>query len=138
MSDEAQARRRYEKGIDRHKHVGTTDQPEIVYVDGVPKYALGKCPRAVPDALKDELLNEAIPVANGDRELDFPKRLHVVHEGTIYRVETSSAGKSYHAFPYAGKLGKALVAELGEMAARKDCRKEFDKWVARYIRLHGK
>ena len=130
--------REYEKGADRWKHVGTTDEPEIEYISGIPKYALGKCPRAVPDALKTELLNEAIPAANGDRELDFPKRLHVVHEGAIYRAETTSAGKSYHAFPYAGKLGKALVDKLGTMADRKGCRKEFDKWVAKHIKLHGK
>jgi len=138
MSEETTPRRKYEKGVDRYKHVGTADFPEVVYENDVPKYALGKCPRAVPDALKMELLDEAIPAANGDRELDFPKRLHVVHEGAIYRAETSSAGQSYHAFPYAGKLGKALVAELAEMADRKGCRKKFDNWVAKHIKLHGK
>ena len=137
-AQKAEPQREYEKGIDRHKHVGSTDQPEIAYEKGIPKYALGKCPRAVPDALKAELLNEAIPAPNGDRNLDFPKRLHVVHEGAIYRAETSSAGKSYHAFPYAGKLGKALLAELGKMADRKGCRKEFDQWVAKHIEPHGK
>ncbi|MFL5900695.1 MAG: hypothetical protein ACJ75S_05800 [Solirubrobacterales bacterium] len=128
----------YEKGVDRHKHVGTSDYPEIIYRDGLPKYAIGKCPRGVPDAVKAALLNEAIPAANGDRELDFPKRLHVVHEGAVYRAETTTAGQSYHAFPYAGKLGKGLVTDLAAMADRKGCRGEFDKWVAKYIKLHGK
>lgn len=133
-----EARREYEKGAERFKHVGTTDQPEIVYTDGIPKHARGKCPRNIPEALKVDLLNEAIPAANGDRELNFPKRLHVVYEGAIYRAETSTAGKSYHAFPYAGKLGKSVVAQLEAMADRKGCRIEFDKWVAKYITLHGK
>lgn len=130
--------RQYEKGVDRAKHIGSMDEPEIVFVHGVPKHAMGKCPRGIPDALKVELLNEALPAANGDRDVNYPKRLHVVHEGAIYRAETTTAGRSYHAFPYAGKLGKALVADLGAMADRKACRKEFDKWVAKYITLHGK
>lgn len=135
---ETQPFRKYEKGADRKKHVGTSNVPIIEHVNGVPKHAVGKCPRAVPEVLKAELLNEAIPAANGDRELDFPKRLHVVHEGAIYRAETTSAGKSYHAFPYAGKMGKMLVIELAKMADRKGCRKEFDNWVAKHIKLHGK
>ncbi len=112
--------------------------PEIVYESGLPKYAIGKCPRAIPDAIKTQLLQEAIPASNGDREMGWPKRLHVVHEGAIYRAETTDAGRSYHAFPYAGKLGKSLVDELSQMADRKVCRKEFDKWVAKYIKLQGK
>jgi hypothetical protein len=138
MTEKATPKRQYEKGVDRWKHVGNSDVPEIAYVNNVPKYAIGKCPRNVPDAAKVDLLNEAIPAANGDREIDFPKRLYVVHEGAIYRAETTTAGKSYHAFPYAGKLGKALTAKLQAMADRKGCRKEFDKWVAKHIKLHGK
>ncbi len=130
--------RAYEKGSERYKHVGTADEPEIVFMNGVPKHALGKCPKAVPDEIKTQLLGEALPAANGDREQSYPRRLHVVHAGAIYRAETTTAGKSYHAFPYAGKLGKALIAELGEMADRKQCRAAFDKWLAKYITPHGK
>jgi len=117
--------------------VGATDKPEIVFRNDIPRYAIGKCPRTIPDDLKAELLNEAIPAPNGDREIDFPKRLHVVHNGAIYRAETSSAGVSYHAFPYTGKLGRKLVAELRRMADFKGCRKEFDEWVTKYIEVHG-
>lgn len=130
--------REYEKGAERFKHAGKTDFPEIVFINGVPKHALGKCPKGISEEMKTQLLNEAFPYANGDREQSYPKRLHVVHEGAIYRAETSTGGKSYHAFPYAGKLGKALIAELGEMADKKHCRAEFDKWVAKYIMPHGK
>lgn len=138
VNEETQLKREYEKGVDRRKHIGSTDVPEIEFVNGVPKYAIGKCPRGIPEALKLALLEEAVPAANGDRELAFPRRLHVVHEGAIYRAETTSAGKSYHAFPYAGKLGKGLVAELTAMADRKGCRREFDKWVAKHIKPHGR
>jgi len=130
--------RTYEKGVDRFKHVGAGPLPEIHFVNGSPRHQLGKCPRGIPDELKTALLNEAISGDNGDRDIDFPKRLHVVHEGCIYRAETTTWGVSYHAFPYAGKLGKGLVTQLGAMADKKGCRKEFDNWVAKYIELHGK
>lgn len=130
--------RAYEKGVDRFKHVGSKDVPEITFVNHSPKHRLGLCPRGVSHELKIRLLNEAIPDHNGDRDLAFPKRLHVVHEGTIYRAETTNYGKSYHAFPYAGKLGKGIVAALATMADAKECRREFDKWLDMHIELHGK
>lgn len=130
--------RAYEKGSERYKHVGDKDVPEIVHVPGAPKHALGKCPKAVPDDVRTTLLNEAIPLPVGDEEVPLKQRLHVVHEGAIYRAETTSAGVSFHAYPYAGKLGKGLIAELRGMADRKNCVKEFDKWVARHITPHGK
>lgn len=130
--------RAYEKGVDRHKHVGAGAEPEIHFVNGSPRHRMGKCPRGIADEVKVALLNEAVPGDNGDREIDFQKRLHVVHEGCIYRAETTTWGVSYHAFPYAGKLGKALVTELGLMADKKGCRKEFDNWVEKHIELHGK
>ncbi len=131
-------RRTYQKGQDRYKHVGKSGEPEIVFDSRNPKHYVGLCPRGLPDELRTELLNEAIADDNGDRELDFPKRLHVVHNGAIYRAETTDWGKSYHAFPYRGKLGKSLITALGEMAERKGSRQEFDNWVEKHIELHGK
>ena len=131
-------KRIYDKGVDRYRHVGNKDEPEILLVDGSPRHFLGKCPRGISVSQKTALLNEAIPDDNGDREIDFDKRLYVVHEGAIYRAETTNWGVSYHAYPYAGKLGKTMIAVLGAMAEQKDCRKEFDKWVAKHIELHGK
>lgn len=128
----------YEKGAERYKHVGRTANPQIVRVDGLPKRALGVCPNNLSDALKAQLLNEAIPAPPADPDMTYPKRLHVVYEGTIYRAETSTAGKSYHAFPYAGKLGKGVIAALAAMADRKQCRAEFDKWLAKHILAHGR
>jgi hypothetical protein len=131
-------RRTYEKGEDRRRHVGRSDEPEISFNGRNPKHYVGLCPRGIPVELRTELLNEAIADGNGDRELDFPKRLHVVHDGTLYRAETTDWGKSYHAFPYRGKLGKSLLIALRVMAKRKGCREESDNWVEKHIELHGK
>jgi hypothetical protein len=131
-------RRVYQKGEDRQKHVGRQPEPEIRFEKGDPKFYVGLCPNNIREREKEALLNEAIAGGNGDRELNFPKRLHVVHNGAIYRAETTDWGKSYHAYPYRGKIGRALLQKLTEMADRKMCREAFDAWVEEHIELHGK
>jgi hypothetical protein len=80
-----------------------------------------------------QLLNEAIAVPFGDREVDYPKYLYVVHEGAIYEARTSDAGVTYHGFPYQGKLSKDVLDRLRAMADNKKCLKEFEDWVKRHI-----
>ena len=59
-------------------------------------------------------------------------------KGTIYRAETTDWGKSYHGYPYRGKMGRGLLEKLREMAAENDCITEFDDWTKNYIELYGK
>lgn len=129
--------RRYDKGDRRYKHVGTTDQPEIRFHPDDPKRWVGLCPGSLTAADHLRLLNEAIPGANGDRELPFPKSLWVVHEGAIYKADTTDRGKSYHGYPYRGKLPGVLVEELRKMALAKGCEREFDRWAKQHITKHG-
>lgn len=136
--DETTPPRVYEKGENRYKHVGKSEYPEIYIKNDNPKYKIGKCPKGISDETKNRLLAEALPIPNSDGEVDFPERLHVVHEGCIYRVETTNWGVSYHAYPYEGKLGRSVVKGLRDMADRRGCLTEFDKWVKIHIEIHGK
>lgn len=129
----AQLPRKYDKGEKRLKHEGRSNEPEIEFTKGNPKLWIGKCPAGMPVVQRERLLNEAIPGAIGDREIDYPKYLYVVHQGAIYEARTSDAGTSYHGFPYRGKLSKQLLDQLRLMAERKDCLKEFDHWVRNHI-----
>lgn len=128
----------YEKGERRHKHVGSTDLPTIEFDRKDPQKWVGKCPRMLPEPLRTALLNEAIAVPNGDRELTHPKKLYVVHEGAIYEAQTSDHGRSYHAYPYRGKLPKPIIAALREMAERKGCLDAFEQWTRQHIEIHGR
>lgn len=128
----------YEKGERRHKHVGKNDYPEFEYINDNPRYAIGKCPKNLVGDDRTTLLREAIPDGNGDREVAFHKRLYAVHRGAIYRAETTTYGKSYHGYPYRGKIGRALLEKLRSVAVIKECLKEFDDWVDQHIELHGK
>ena len=83
------------------------------------------------------LLNEAIAAPNGDRELAAAKKLYVVHNGAIYEAQTSDQGRSYHGYPYKGKLSASILKRLAKMAKDKKCSDLFDKWVAEHIERHG-
>jgi len=131
--------RRYDKGLDRWKHVGRDDRPRIEFDNSDPKKWIGKCPnnKAIPDELKFQLLNEALPGPQGDRSVNYVKTLFVVHEGAIYAAQTSDAGLTYHGYPYRGKIPGAILERLEEMAEEKNCGNEFRKWVKSYIVRHG-
>ena len=137
LRPEVAAARVYDKGERRFKHVGTTAEPEIEFHSDNPKHWVGKCPNNISDADKNQLLNEAIAEENGDREIDFPKKLYVVDRGAIYRAQTTDRGRSYHGYPYRGKLGRRLIQELEKIAIRKHCEDGFKQWVKKYIEFNG-
>ena len=130
--------RRYDKGERRHKHVGRGDSPAIEFVRDNPRHWVGKCPRTLTPEDHARLVNEAVPASNGDREVGFAKKIYAVHNGAIYEGQTTDRGKSYHGYPYRGKLSRSLVKDLRNMATQKNCEMEFDTWVDKHIEVHGK
>jgi hypothetical protein len=128
----------YEKGEKRHKHETANPQPTIAFDPHNPKKWVGKCPVGMAEDLRTRLLNEAIPAPIGDREIDFPKRLYVVHDGAIYEARTSNHGISYHGFPYRGKLRASLVDALRVMATTKGCLAAFEVWLKTNVIIQGR
>ncbi len=131
-------RRKYEKGERRFKHVGTQARPTFRRERFRPRHWIGLCPNNFSATDLQRLIDEALPAPNGDRDLDFAKRLHIVETGTIYRLETTDRGKSYHGYPYRGKLSRTIVHQLRPLAAAKNCLSEFEDWVEDYIELSGR
>ncbi len=125
--------RRYDKGERRFKHVGKEPFAAIVFIDDNPKMAVGKCPNNLDVAACEEILVDAIAGSNGDRDIDFPKKLYAVHDGVIYEAQTTDWGKSYHGYPFRGHLSRKLLKKLQEIAAEKECETEFESWVKRHI-----
>jgi hypothetical protein len=129
--------RHYDKGERRYKHVGKKPWPEIECSAGNPRMWIGKCPSNLLDCDCVRLLEDAIIDSNGDREINFPKKLYVVHEGAIYEAQTTDQGRSYHGYPYRGRLSRKLIGNLRNMAIAKNCEDGFNKWVKQYIEVHG-
>lgn len=69
--------REYDKGERRRKQVGLGDQAELRVLHDHPHRVIGKCPATISEADRQELLNRAVPLANGDRELSPPKKVYV-------------------------------------------------------------
>jgi len=137
-ADEKQSLGRvYDKGERRYKHVGRNPYPEFRF-EHDPKRRVGLCPNNLDSADHARLLNDALPEANGDRSIDIPKRLYAVHDGAIYRAETTDWGKSYHGYPYKGKLGRDMCGRLREMAAAQKCLEAFEDWMDEHIEIQGK
>lgn len=132
------ASRRYDKGERRRKHVGRENKPELTLVQGSPRRVIGKCPASVSPAERERLLNKAIPRSNGDRDLPVPKKVYSVYQGAIYEAQTSDRGRSYHAYPFKGKLSDELIRQLRDMADEEGCGPEFERWMKAYIVRHGK
>jgi len=132
--DEHETRdRRYDKGERRFKHVGRQPFAEIEFDQGNPKMSIGKCPNTLsPDDCK-EMLKDAVAGPNGDRDIDYPKKLYTVRDGVIYEAQTTTAGHSYHGYPYRGRLPRSLLKELERIADEKKCATEFKAWVKRHI-----
>jgi len=138
IQSEPAVARRYDKGDRRYKHVGKGPAPEIEFEQGNPRVRIGKCPSTLTAEDCYRLINEAIAGRNGDRELDFPKKLYAVHKGAIYEGQTTDRGSSYHGYPYHGKLPGRLIEALREIAVNEGCEQEFDSWVKLHIEVHGK
>jgi hypothetical protein len=117
--------------------VGRNAKAEIEFVPGNPRMWIGKCPTTLTPDDHIRLINEAIAGSNGDRELSFPKKLYAVHTGTIYEGQTTDRGKSYHGYPYRGKLTRGVLGALKDVAVQKGCENEFKAWVKRYIEVQG-
>ena len=131
-------RRSYDKGDRRYKHVNTAASPRFVTKHGNPKHVIGQCPNGMSAALLDHLVNEAFPTSSDSSCTAFPKRVYVVHDGAIYQAMTSDQGKTYHGYPYQGKLSSSMLTALRKMAINKGCLGGFDQWVDRYIERHGR
>jgi hypothetical protein len=125
--------RKYDKGEKRIKHEGTGPDPEIQFFKNQPRRFVGKCPAGMSAQVRTQLLNDAIAGPAGDREIDYPKYLYVVHNGAIYEARTSDAGVTYHGFPYRGKLARQMVNRLRTMAQDKKCLDAFEDWVKKHI-----
>jgi hypothetical protein len=125
--------RKYDKGEKRFKHEGTGPEPEVQFSKNQPRRFVGKCPAGMPAQLRTQLLNEALPAPSGDREIDYPKYLYVVHNGAIYEARTSDAGGTYHGFPYRGRLARDMMDQLRRMAQDKNCLDAFEQWVKKHI-----
>lgn len=93
---------------------------------------VGKCPSSVSVELAQTLLNQGIEWRPRGWSEDYPKRIFVVYNGTVYRSTPTNPGTSYHGFPEMIErlpADPALRQRIRECAWEAGCGQEVEKWM---------
>lgn len=102
--------------------------------EGHPKRPIGKCPNNLNKEVVHQLLQEAIPDASEDSDIE---RLYVVHNGAVYEARSSN-GQDWHGYPYNKKISRRTFERLREQANQKQCVESFESWTKKYRMVTGK
>ncbi len=122
---------KYDPGERRRKHKWQNDYAGFETEGGV---EVGKCPMTVTQELAEQLLNTGVGWNNPSMpSSDYPRNLYNVHEGVVYKAAITLGGVSYHGYPCKGQVPREVVTQLKALAAQKNCSKEFEAWLKRYI-----
>lgn len=122
---------KYDPGERRRKHKWHNDYAGFEVEGGV---EVGKCPTTITQELAEQLLNTGVGWNNPSiPPSDCPRNIYNVHEGVVYKAAITLAGVSYHGYPCKGQVPGEVVTNLKALAAQKNCSKELDAWLRRYI-----
>jgi len=122
----------YERGEGRRKHCWNKSTPGFVPSKRGP---VGKCSNLITDSVAQTLLNSGflLPPDEDEDETDwYPDEVFNVHNGAVYVAVPTQPGKSYHGYPYRGRLPKVVVASLRARAAEVGCLEGLERWLKEY------
>jgi len=117
----------YDKGENRRKHNGVSEQAEIVMEFGK---LVGKCPRGFNLDMALSLVQNAIPEYRNSQP-DKPFRLWNYYQGAIYVAKSSNGGKSWHGFPALKPPPKHIKKALMERAREIGEEPQAQTWLGR-------
>jgi hypothetical protein len=121
---------KYDPGEKRKKHKWKNDYPGFEVEGGL---RVGKCPTTIAQEIAEHLLNTGVRWDNPNIPSTYPRNIYNVHEGAVYKAAITLAGVSYHGFPCEGRVPREVVSQLRVLANNKNCSKEFEAWLKRYI-----
>ena len=121
---------KYDPGDKRFKHKWNKDVADFVTPDGMP---VGKCPKSVGIDLATHLLNSGIEWHNPKIPKAYPDHIYNVYKGVIYKATITLHGRSYHGYPWKGRLPRQIYDKLVEIAKSQGYQAEFDEWVKVHI-----
>lgn len=121
---------RYEPDEDpKWRHHWGEPRPGFVKVG---QAVVGKCPSGMSVQDAEELLNAGVEYYPRGWNDEYPKRIFVVHEGTVYRATPTIPGVSYHGFPEMIERlppDPDLRQRILDKADSAECIEEVAKWM---------
>lgn len=120
----------YERGEGRAKHIWRYDRPGFQPGN---RGQVGKCPRSITDAIATSLLRtgfiEESPYCDAPHA---PDCIYNVYRGVPYVAVPTQPGKSYHGYPWRGRMSATIRMKLRERAEAEGHGREFDQWLKLY------
>lgn len=116
----------YERGEGRFKHRWSRDQAGFTRTHP----PIGKCHRSITPEIALTLLRSGTfePSIYEDAPAT-PDVIYNVYRGIPYVAVPTESGKSYHGYPWAGRMSATMRDELRARAVQQGKRKEFDRWL---------
>lgn len=122
----AEPPRKYDKGENRPKHLGTDPEDQIVHKYG---NEVGECPRGFSLKAAQKLLDNAIEEYK-PRQSDVPFRLWNYHAGAVYQARTSDGGTTWHGWPVqASRIPVKLLRQIEDRAEALGERHRLNQWL---------
>lgn len=122
----------YERGEGRYKHRWKFDRAGFLPSKRGP---VGKCHSSITTELAQDLLRTGIPEPTVYEDEDTsraPDRIFNVYRGVPYVAVPTGPGKSYHGYPWRGRMSATVRGELRSRAEAEGNTRTFDKWLNTY------
>lgn len=116
----------YDPGEGRFKHRWKNDYPGF---EGSPQAPVGKCPSGITPERAQQLLDDGIAYYEDATAAGLPEAIYNVFHGVPYETAPTERGKSFHGFPWRGKMPSRIRQQLATRAETEGYGREFRAWI---------
>jgi hypothetical protein len=117
----------YDRGEGRTKHCWKRDMAGFMPSK---RGLVGKCHRSISDPVAQNLLRSGFFGASEyEDETVAPDMIFNVYRGVPYVAVATEPGKTYHGYPWRGRMAATIRAQLRARAQQEGTEKVFDRWL---------
>lgn len=122
---------RYERGEGRVKHRWQHDYAGFLPSKRGP---VGKCHRSISESEATRLLHSGVlpPFPDPPGLPPHPREIFNVYKGIPYVAVPTVPGRSYHGYPWSGRMSPTVRNELRVRAVKQGYERAFDQWLRTY------
>lgn len=117
----------YDPGEGRFKHRWKHEDPGF---EGAPP--IGKCPSNLKPETAQQLLDDGVPYHASASNAGPPDAIYNVYKGIPYEAAPTEPGKSFHGYPWRGRMPKRIQRALADRAERQGFGREFRDWLKQH------